>query len=298
MGRRTVHRCLLPAILAFVAAPCPGDEKVPLELRRWLTAQKWQRDTNGPIVSLGKRGDVDDTHIFAPAVAREKDQFMLWYCGSRGTVIERVFRLGLATSDDGKVFQKHRAGPVLDLGDNRRSVLTPTLLRTPDGTPLREHGKLRMWFTDVTRDPWVIRHATSLDGRRWRVTAEPVLELEQSWELRRLFYPTVLKIDGAYVMWYGNYWSARPSTTALGCAVSLDGMEWYLHPDNPILRPDPGRPWESNYVTSQSVARLADGSYRIWYASRKKPPFVNKYFAINTARWDGPDVRHKVDDRG
>jgi hypothetical protein len=26
----------------------------------------------------------------------------------------------------------------------------------------------------------------------------------------------------------------------------------------------------------------------MWYASRKQPPFVNKYFAINTARWAGP----------
>jgi hypothetical protein len=31
--------------------------------------------------------------------------------------------------------------------------------------------------------------------------------------------------------------------------------------------------------------RLDDGSFRIWYASRRKPPFVNKYFAINTAVW-------------
>ena len=31
---------------------------------------------------------------------------------------------------------------------------------------------------------------------------------------------------------------------------------------------------------------MPDGSLRIWYASRKKPPFVNKYFAINTAVWN------------
>jgi hypothetical protein len=34
--------------------------------------------------------------------------------------------------------------------------------------------------------------------------------------------------------------------------------------------------------------RLADGSFRYWYASRKQPPFLNLYFAINTARWPGP----------
>ena len=38
-------------------------------------------------------------------------------------------------------------------------------------------------------------------------------------------------------------------------------------------------------MTSHSVIRMDNGSFRIWYASRKKPPFVNKYFAINTATW-------------
>jgi dienelactone hydrolase len=88
-------------------------------------------------------------------------------------------------------------------------------------------------------------------------------------------------------MWYGSYWSDRPSTTAIGFAASLDGYRWYRSPANPVLRPAPERAWESHYTTSQSVIRQADGSFRIWYASRKKPPFVNKYFAINTAVWSG-----------
>jgi len=50
----------------------------------------------------------------------------------------------------------------------------------------------------------------------------------------------------------------------------------------------PERPWESHYTTSQSVIRNADGSFRIWYASREQPPFVNNYFAINTATCRGP----------
>ncbi len=120
------------------------------------------------------------------------------------------------------------------------------------------------------------------------MTPEPVLVLDQDWERKRLFYPTVVKIDDAYLMWYGSYWQERANTTALGFAVSLDGLRWYKHPQNPVHRPDPERAWESHYVTSQSVMRLADGSLRMWYASRKKPPFVNKYFALNTARWSNP----------
>jgi predicted GH43/DUF377 family glycosyl hydrolase len=312
----------------------------PPELARWLAPQAWQRDAEGPIVSLGQAGEFDDMHIFAPAVAHENGRFLLWYSGSRGTPGNRVFRLGLATSGDGKRFEKFSGNPVLQFGDGAHSVLTPALLRQADGNVLRENGKLRMWFSsatlgkgglhtlheshssdgiqwdepspvllenaycptmlktdvgyemwfsDVSRRPWVIRHATSVDGRKWQVEQRPVLYLSQGWEAEVLVYPTVLKVDGVYLMWYGSYDRAiRRETTAIGFAVSRDGQRWYKHPDNPVFRPDPARPWESNYVGSGCVLRLADGSFRYWYASRKAPPFLNLYFAINTARWAGP----------
>ena len=66
-------------------------KRTPRELRRWLFRQEWERDTDGPIVSLGEQGEFDDQHIFAPAVAREGGQFQLWYCGSRRFLPFRVF---------------------------------------------------------------------------------------------------------------------------------------------------------------------------------------------------------------
>lgn len=321
----------------FLITPAFGSEDLPEKLKPWLAPQSWQRDTEGPVLSLGEPGEFDDTHIFAPAVICENDRYLMWYCGSRGAVKERVFRLGLAASENGRDFARHKDNPVFGFEDGDRSVLTPTLLRSSDGRVLREGRRLRMWFsstafqdksklhtlhqatsddgikwsqpskplmrhvyaptiirdgrryrmwyTDVSKSPWIIRHATSNDGRRWRVSPEPCLVVDQTWERTRLFYPTVLKIDGVYLMWYGSYWKQRSSTTATGFAVSLNGLKWYKHPGNPVLRPDPNRQWESHYVTSQSVVRLPDGSFRVWYASRKKPPFVNKYFAINTAVW-------------
>ncbi len=325
----------LAVVVIFTSSVAMAE--VPAELSGWLTEQEWVRDTDGPILSLGEAGEFDDTHMFAPAVANTEDGFQLWYCGSRGKVANRVFSLGTAKSADGRVFRKHAVNPVFEFGDWKHSVLTPTLLRHPDGTTLKEDGKLRMWFsstwfegesglhtlhdtmsldglewsapseallqdvyapsilkigddyrmwyTDVSAEPWTFRHASSRDGRSWTVHNEPVLVVDQAWEQSRLFYPTVLKIDDAYLMWYGSYWTDRPQTTALGFAVSLDGLTWHKHPGNPVFMPDPDRAWESNYVTSQSVMRLEDGSFRLWYASRKEPPFVNKYFAINTAVW-------------
>ncbi len=312
----------------------------PAQIARWFVPQDWRRDTEGPILLLGEAGQFDDMHIFAPAVAEENGRFSLWYSGSRGTPGNRVFRLGLATSTDGKQFERNAANPVLQFADGAHSVLTPALLRNPDGSLLREKGKLRMWFaaatlgkgglhtlhestssdgihwdepspvqyanvycptvlktdrgyemwfSDVSRRPWVIRHATSDDGRKWTVDSRPAVVLSQEWEGEVLVYPTVLKVDDVYLMWYGSYdYAVRRETTAIGFAASLDGQQWYKHPQNPVLRPDPARPWESNYVGSGCVMRLADGSFRYWYASRKQPPFLNLYFAINTARWPGP----------
>ncbi len=123
--------------------------QTPVELQRWLGPQHWERDVDGPILSLGEPGEFDDTHIFAPMVATDSGRFLLWYCGSQGfahdlakqrTVDERVFQLGLATSDDGKQFERHAKRPVCVLDEERLSILTPAVLRNPDGSVLREEG--------------------------------------------------------------------------------------------------------------------------------------------------------------
>lgn len=343
----------LLTILAVLPVPylvvASASGQTPREVERWLRPQQWQRDVDAPVLSLGSQGDFDDTHIFAPMVATDGGRFLLWYCGSQGfahdlsktrTVDERVYKLGLGTSTDGKRFEKHPEGPVFSLDEDRLSILTPCVLRNPDGSVRREDGAMRMWFSSARfgrdgraqalqeatsldgvhwskaspvllqrvyaptviktrrgyemwytapgRYPWVIRHARSADGRKWEVAEEPVLTITQPWEHDILVYPSVLRSDGVYLMWYASYVHEDRETTAIGFAVSADGVKWYKHPQNPVLRSDPARPWESHYVSSQSVMRMADGSFRIWYASRKKPPFTNLYFALNTARWSGP----------
>ncbi|MDG1896372.1 MAG: hypothetical protein P8J37_15830 [Fuerstiella sp.] len=273
-----------------------APQEVPQQLRKWLQPQEWNRDTDGPVLRLGHAGEFDDTHLFAPCVAVLDDVYHLWYSGSTGTVANRVFEMGLATSEDGRTFSRHSPNPVYRFGDQQHSVLTPTLLRRNDGTPLRENGKFRMWFssthfsggtghhalyetrsvdgvdweqpsepllehvysptilkdnagyhmwyTDVSGATWVFRYAVSSDGRTWRVHPDPVFRPKAIWEKSRIFYPTVLKLNDIFVMWYGSYWSKRPNTTAIGVAASVDGIRWFRNPHSPVLTPDPERPWE------------------------------------------------------
>jgi hypothetical protein len=116
--KTTIAVCLL-AVAASTNHRAHSAEP-PAELARWLDPQQWEKDTAGPIVSLGAAGEFDDVHIFAPAVAEWDGRFQMWYCGSRGTRSARVFRLGLATSRDGKRFEKHAENPVLAFADHAR----------------------------------------------------------------------------------------------------------------------------------------------------------------------------------
>jgi hypothetical protein len=335
--RRTVLKSL--AALASTSGAAIGSPSK--NVQDWMIPQDWKKQRTGPVVSLGRPGDFDDTHIFAPMVAKEKGRYFLWYPGSRGVVADRTYRLGLARSNDGVEFQKNATGPVLGFDDGLRSILTPTLLRDNDGTLIRENGKLRMWFTgvdlrgrghklyevkgdaadrwdqisqplldncyaptvlkepgryrmwyaDVGQPHWLIRHAESEDGLKWRPTETASLVVSQAWEERLVLYPTVMKVDGLYVMWYSSYywWNGEDGhrKTAIGFAVSEDGIVWTKHPNNPVLRPDASLAWESYFNSSQCLIRTSDGRWRMYYAGRKDPPWTNKYFALCTATWEG-----------
>lgn len=232
---------------------------------------------NGPVFEFG-----DGRHsILTPtllrgengAVLRENGRLQLWFASADMTQSGAPHALYRSDSADGTTWTPPSA-PLLE------NVYAPTIIRDGD--------RYRMWYTDVSGEPWVIRHADSPDGNAWRVTETPCIVIDQAWEKNRLFYPGVVKTGSTYVMWYGAYWTARPDTTAIGCAVSEDGITWNKHASNPVVRPNPTRPWESHYTTSQTVMKLPDGRWRIWYGSRKEPPFVNKYFAVGTAVWNGP----------
>ena len=240
--------------------------------------RRFRKQEDNPVFEFGdERHSILTPDLLRDAqgrVLREGGRLRMWFSSTDFSGKTGLHTLHETFSKDG-VQWTAPSGPLL------KDVYAPTILK--------EGASYKMWYTDVSADPWVFRYAESPDGRQWRVHGEPVLGHDQDWESGRLFYPTVLKAGDVYLMWYGSYWSKYPNKTALGFAASTDGINWHKSPNNPVFRPDPNRPWESHYTTSQSVMRFQDGSWRIWYASRKKPPFVNKYFAIGTARWAGPN---------
>lgn len=165
----------------------------------------------------------------------------------------------------------------------------PTLVMKNAYAPcvIKEGRKYRMWYTCIDRHPWFTTYAESADGTHWEKTDHRCIVMDQAWEVKDQVYPAVIKVQGVYLMMYGCYWR-DDKHTALGFAVSRDGLAWTKHTGNPVFRPEPAHDWESHFTTSQTLMRLPDGSFRLWYAGRRQPPWSNLYFAIGTAHWAGP----------
>ena len=358
-----------PVLICLLTLASPrahgADDEFETTAAKWLKPMNWVCDSEQPCISLGETGQFDDTHVFCPCVILQDGEYWLYYSGSQNEVVakgvykprrpltdaekkkilavvdrDRIYKVGLATSKDGVHFTKSHKSPVFSFGDDRKGIVTPNVLRNPDGSAHRVNGELvfyytgvdmpgdykhriyrstsadglhwsapsapliedayapdvmfdgekhRIWYVDVSHRPWTMRYAESEDGLKWNLYDKPVLvPLEQKWEGGdHLVYPAVIKQDGIFIMLYGSLWNG-PDKTALGLAVSKDGKNWKKFVGNPVFMPKPSHDWESNFTTSETFMRLPDGSFRLWYASRPKPPFKHMYYAIGTAHWAGP----------
>ena len=236
---------------------------------------KFTRYSAEPVFSFG-----DDIHsIVTPVLLKNAD----------GTVRRENGRLRMyfAAVDFPKGTYKHDLYEATSADGIHWTNPTPVMENAYAPCVIKEGGRYRMWYTWINRHPWHTNHAESDDGTHWRITEQPCIVMDQKWEVKDQVYPMVIKADRVYVMFYGCYW-ADDKHTALGFAVSPDGLAWTKHPDNPVFRPEPAHDWESNFTTSQTLLPLPGGGYRLWYAGRRQPPWSNLYFAIGTAHWAGP----------
>jgi len=259
------------------ARPERSDQRLfKLGLAKSKDGVRFIRHSPEPVFSFG-----DDIHSVVTAailkntdgsVHREEGRLRMYFAAvdfPRGTYKHDFYE---TTSADGVQWAKP----------------TPVMENAYAPCVIREGERYRMWYTCIDKHPWHTKYAESADGTRWTVREQPCIVMDQEWEVKDQVYPMVVRADGVYLMVYGCYFRDERHT-ALGFAVSKDGLAWTKHPDNPVFRPEPKHDWESNFTTSQTLLRLADGSFRLWYAGRKQPPWTNLYFAIGTAHWKGPE---------
>ena len=107
------------------------------------------------------------------------------------------------------VWTKDARNPIFSgvVGTWNKHVLSPCVLFNPDST------RYEMWFNSSPGpqgysfiDPWSIGFATSKDGIAWTIYPSAVLSRDPfGWDKYTIAYPTVVRENGQYKMWYFSY---------------------------------------------------------------------------------------------
>lgn len=113
-------------------------------------------------------------------------------------------------------------------------------------------------------DPWAIGRATAPgpDGP-WTIDPEPILTAgaEGDWDAGGLSWPSVVRGDEGWAMYYAAAERPRTPTQAIGLATSTDGITWTKHPE-PVL--EPGATWDAAGIDRPRVQRTDAGWLMIY----------------------------------
>jgi len=237
----------------------------------------WRRPTR-PLFPAGEHDYINN----CPAILRDLDGQLVISNGFWHMVycLPNEATVWYARSRDGLNWEKPYDGPIL------HDAFAPCVVQVGD--------EIWMYYTHIPEDrdhvPWDIRLAVGSDFQSLKpVDANPLLELSQDWEARRLIYPEVLREGNTWIMFYTAYWNdpARRGARlcAIGMATSPDGLHWTKRPENPVLTSTPGSSYDSLYASNACILRDGD-EYKCYYAGRIDE--VHKYYSINLATKKGP----------
>ena len=130
-----------------------------------------------------------------------------------------------------------------------------------------ENSGYVMWYSGGNNGNGInlsVGRATSPNGVLWtKDTLNPVTGSgSSSWDAKAAWIPKVLKIGGAYTMWFTG--SNSSDVWQIGRATSTNGRVWLQDTTNPVIGVGAPGKWDAGLVHTSSV--LFDGTtYRMWY---------------------------------
>jgi beta-1,2-mannobiose phosphorylase / 1,2-beta-oligomannan phosphorylase len=157
---------------------------------------------------------------------------------------------------------KLAGNPVLSTGTSGawddRWVFSPSVIL--------DSSTYKMWYSanSAASTGMKIGYASSINGTDW--TKPGVVSVLSptagTWDANGVSYPTVIKEDTTYKMWYTGTDAANIGR--VGTATSNDGIAWTKHGGNPVLSVGAAGSWDSSFVGMTSVVKV-DGVYKMWY---------------------------------
>jgi len=175
----------------------------------------WTRHPN-PVLMSGSGDQWDGGGIYGASVYFNGNYYQMWY-NARDT-ITWAQRVGYATSDDGILWVKYAANPVLDIGESGSWEGHSVGIYS-----VNFNGSFyEMWYDGYDKIKTQAGYATSVDGLNWiKFLGNPVIEVGElgRWDTWIARIPTVVSLDSTYRMWYyghdyskGNIGYATTST--------------------------------------------------------------------------------------
>ncbi len=212
-----------------------------------------------PVLSPGPPGAWDSVDALNPSVLRRDGVFYNLYSGFDG----RTWRTGLATSPDGRNWQKAATNPVLGpLAETWEGGYIAA-----NGSVLHDGREFLYWY-QAGRPPR-IGLARSPDALAWTRARAPVLEPGPpgAWDEAGVADPYVLRCGLIYYMYYLG--QNRRAVQRLGVARSPDGVHWQKYIDNPLLDLGPPGAFDERGLGEPAVFR-AGAEFLMIYTGRDR----------------------------
>ncbi len=212
-----------------------------------------------PVLARGAPGEWDSVDTLNPAIAKRGSNYFNCYSGFDG----RVWRTGLATSEDGLRWRKYG------------SILSPDP-QTWEGGYIAANGALvdtgnefLYWYQAGPKGRPRIGLARSTDARIWRKHGAAVLGTgpRGAWDEVAVADPYVIRVGGAFYVFYLGQDRARRQR--LGVARSPDGVDWEKLRTNPILELGDAGSFDESGLGEPAVW-AAGGYYWMLYSGRDR----------------------------
>jgi predicted GH43/DUF377 family glycosyl hydrolase len=102
----------------------------------------WIKNPANPVFSPDASNEWENAVVYAPAVIRDIDQFVMFYVGLNAGTFLNAMRIGMATSTDGVSWTRPQSVPVLDVGAaaawDEQGAFVPTVVMRAD--------RYEMWY--------------------------------------------------------------------------------------------------------------------------------------------------------
>ncbi|MDO8683572.1 MAG: hypothetical protein Q7N50_08830 [Armatimonadota bacterium] len=258
----------------------------------------------GDLVDPDEQAAIFDS-VFAvgACVIKDGSTYKMWYTGWNGEsehigggIENKInYRIGYATSTDGKVWTKYTgsagANSIFGLGaagsQDAKGVGQPFVLK--------EGSTYRMWYEGFDGSLWRIFYATSSDGINWTRQGTALNPggsgaLDQQGTRN----PVVIFRNGQYELWYQGKSVSSPYYHVLR-ATSPNGITWTKVSGqitlNPVAPPQPdpdGPQWSANDPAAEiyvdSIIIQADGTCQLFYTKEITASVTKTYGTIKEKR--------------